>query len=116
MFSARDDTEVRVALYFACGPPAYDRHDVAEHRRVVAEHFAGTGWEVPRPLRRMAAADGVRGTSQALIGACVLAGEPAAADGRHTEAFAAYEREMRGFVDEHQRIGQGMPNGVSSTL
>ncbi|CAM5287544.1 MULTISPECIES: hypothetical protein [Streptomyces] len=116
MFGARDDTEVRVAPHFACGPPAYDRHDVAEHERVVAEHCAGTGWEVPRLLRRTAAADDVRGTSQALIGAYVLAGELAAADGRYTEAFAACEREMRGFVDGHQRIGRGMPSGISSTL
>ncbi|MGW3466134.1 FAD-dependent monooxygenase [Streptomyces olivaceoviridis] len=59
IFSARDNTEVRVALHFASGPLEYDRHDVTEHRRVVAEHFAGTGWEVPRLLREMAAADDV---------------------------------------------------------
>lgn len=47
-----------------------------------------------------------RGTSQALIGAYVLAGEPAAANGDHTVAFAAYEREMRDYVLEHQQLGR----------
>ncbi|MET9647218.1 FAD-dependent monooxygenase [Streptomyces syringium] len=47
-----------------------------------------------------------RGTSQALIGAYVLAGELAAAGGEHTAAFEAYEREMRGYVTEHQQAGR----------
>ncbi|MFJ5774247.1 FAD-dependent monooxygenase [Streptomyces sp. NPDC093094] len=47
-----------------------------------------------------------RGTSQALIGAYVLAGELAASDGDHSTAFAAYEREMRGYVTEHQALGR----------
>ncbi|WP_067830355.1 FAD-dependent monooxygenase [Actinomadura kijaniata] len=46
-----------------------------------------------------------RGASQALIGAYILAGELAAGGG-HAEAFAAYEREMRGFVAEHQQMGR----------
>lgn len=45
------------------------------------------------------------GTSLAIVGAYVLAGELAAAD--HTTAFAAYEREMRGFVDVCQKLAQG---------
>ncbi|MGW6845949.1 FAD-dependent monooxygenase [Streptomyces sp. NPDC054958] len=47
-----------------------------------------------------------RGTSQALIGAYILAGELAASGGDHTAAFAAYEREMRGYVSEHQSVGR----------
>ncbi|GAA1761705.1 FAD-dependent monooxygenase [Nonomuraea bangladeshensis] len=46
------------------------------------------------------------GASQALIGAYVLAGELADASGEHTAAFAVYEREMRGFVAEHQQMGR----------
>ncbi|MEV4833374.1 FAD-dependent monooxygenase [Nonomuraea sp. NPDC049486] len=46
------------------------------------------------------------GASQALIGAYVLAGELAVAGGEHTAAFAAYEREMRGYVAEHQQMGR----------
>jgi 2-polyprenyl-6-methoxyphenol hydroxylase-like FAD-dependent oxidoreductase len=46
-----------------------------------------------------------RGTSQALIGAYILAGELATvAD--HEEAFAAYEQQMRAYIAENQRIGQ----------
>ncbi|MEV0530414.1 FAD-dependent monooxygenase [Kitasatospora sp. NPDC050463] len=47
-----------------------------------------------------------RGTSQALIGAYILAGELAASGGDHLVAFAAYEREMRGYVTEHQTLGR----------
>ncbi|MBT2454013.1 FAD-dependent monooxygenase [Streptomyces sp. ISL-86] len=46
-----------------------------------------------------------QGTSLALVGAYVLAGELAAAKGDHRTAFAAYEREMRHFVEENQKLG-----------
>ncbi|MEV0622305.1 FAD-dependent monooxygenase [Nonomuraea sp. NPDC050404] len=46
-----------------------------------------------------------RGASQALIGAYILAGE-LAVGGDHARAFASYEREMRGFVAEHQHLGR----------
>ncbi|MFF8983798.1 hypothetical protein ACF08E_10445 [Streptomyces globisporus] len=47
-----------------------------------------------------------RGTSQALIGAYVLAGELARADSDHTSAFTAYEKALRPFVTEHQAVGR----------
>jgi 2-polyprenyl-6-methoxyphenol hydroxylase-like FAD-dependent oxidoreductase len=43
------------------------------------------------------------GTSMALVGAYVLAGELAAANGDHGVAFGAYEREMRDYVTASQR-------------
>ncbi|MDL4820965.1 FAD-dependent monooxygenase [Actinomadura opuntiae] len=46
-----------------------------------------------------------QGTSLALVGAYVLAGELAAARGDHRAAFAAYEREMRPFVARNQKLG-----------
>lgn len=46
-----------------------------------------------------------QGTSLALVGAYVLAGELAAAGGDHRTAFAAYEREMRPFATANQRLG-----------
>jgi 2-polyprenyl-6-methoxyphenol hydroxylase-like FAD-dependent oxidoreductase len=46
-------------------------------------------------------------TSMAVIGAYVLAGELAAADGDHTRAFAAYEREMIGFVRQSRTFAAG---------
>ncbi|MGW2327091.1 FAD-dependent monooxygenase [Streptomyces sp. NPDC001700] len=45
-----------------------------------------------------------QGTSMALIGAYVLAGELKAAGGDHTTAFAAYERELRDFVTANQDL------------
>ncbi|WP_371677758.1 FAD-dependent monooxygenase [Streptomyces sp. NBC_01276] len=47
-----------------------------------------------------------RGTSQALMGAYVLAGELAVAAGDHATAFAAYEHLMRPYVAEHQALGR----------
>ncbi|MFI6603994.1 FAD-dependent monooxygenase [Nonomuraea sp. NPDC050536] len=45
-----------------------------------------------------------QGTSLALVGAYVLAGE-IASHARIEDAFAAYEREMRPFVDKNQKLG-----------
>ncbi|MFD6447607.1 FAD-dependent monooxygenase [Promicromonospora sp. NPDC060204] len=46
------------------------------------------------------------GTSLALVGAYVLAGELAAADGDHTRAYPAYARQMREFVDRAQEFAR----------
>jgi 2-polyprenyl-6-methoxyphenol hydroxylase-like FAD-dependent oxidoreductase len=46
-----------------------------------------------------------QGTSLALIGAYVLAGELAAASGDYSRAFAEYERAMRPFVEANQALG-----------
>ena len=46
-----------------------------------------------------------QGTSLALIGAYVLAGELAAASGAHLRAFAEYENVMRPFVEANQALG-----------
>jgi 2-polyprenyl-6-methoxyphenol hydroxylase-like FAD-dependent oxidoreductase len=49
-----------------------------------------------------------QGTSLALVGAYVLAGELAAAgdgDGDHEAGFAAYEQQMRPFVEQNQKLG-----------
>lgn len=51
------------------------------------------------------------GTSMALVGGYVLAGELAAASGDHTVAFAAYERELRDYVAACQRRPPGGLNG-----
>lgn len=47
------------------------------------------------------------GTSLAIVGAYVLAGELASSAGDHVAAFRAYETEMRGFVDACQKLAQG---------
>ncbi len=46
-----------------------------------------------------------QGSSLALVGAYVLAGELAAAGGDHAAAFAAYEQRMRAFVEVNQKLG-----------
>jgi 2-polyprenyl-6-methoxyphenol hydroxylase-like FAD-dependent oxidoreductase len=46
-----------------------------------------------------------QGTSLALIGAYVLAGELAAASGAHQTAFHQYEKEMHPFVELNQALG-----------
>ncbi|MDA2803831.1 FAD-dependent monooxygenase [Nocardiopsis suaedae] len=46
-----------------------------------------------------------QGSVLGLVGAIVLAGELAAADGDHVRAFAAYEAAMRGFVKSSQSVG-----------
>jgi 2-polyprenyl-6-methoxyphenol hydroxylase-like FAD-dependent oxidoreductase len=47
-----------------------------------------------------------QGTSLAMVGAYVLAGELAAANGDHEVAFAAYDRAMATFVEKNQKLGQ----------
>jgi 2-polyprenyl-6-methoxyphenol hydroxylase-like FAD-dependent oxidoreductase len=46
-----------------------------------------------------------QGTSLALVGAYVLAGELAAAAGDHAEGFGNYEAALRGFVEANQKLG-----------
>ncbi|MQY04767.1 FAD-dependent monooxygenase [Actinomadura macrotermitis] len=45
-----------------------------------------------------------QGTSMAMVGAYVLAGELKAAGGDHEKAFAAYESELRGYVTANQEL------------
>jgi 2-polyprenyl-6-methoxyphenol hydroxylase-like FAD-dependent oxidoreductase len=138
-YSARDNTEAKALFYFASEPLKYDRHDAAAQQRIVADAFAGVGWEVPRLLSGIAGStdwyfDSVSqikmpsysigrialagdagycasplsgmGTSLAIVGAYVLAGELAAADGDHVRGFAEYEERMRGFVEACQKQGR----------
>ncbi|MGK4585736.1 FAD-dependent monooxygenase [Kitasatospora sp. HPMI-4] len=53
------------------------------------------------------------GTSLALVGAYVLAGELAAADGDHRAAFRAYDRVMRPYVDQAQELPPGGAKGYA---
>lgn len=132
--TARQD-EAKAMFLFASEPLSYDPRDRAEQERLLAEAYAGEGWEVPRLLEGMAAAPDFyfdslsqvhldrwsrgrvglvgdaaycaspasgQGTSLALVGAYVLAGELAA---DHETAFAAYERELRPFVARNQKLG-----------
>jgi len=45
-----------------------------------------------------------QGTTMAMVGGYVLAGELKAADGDHTTAFTAYEKELRDYVHANQEV------------
>ncbi|MGW0249790.1 FAD-dependent monooxygenase [Nocardia goodfellowii] len=51
------------------------------------------------------------GTSLALVGAYILAGELAAAAGEHTRAYAVYEQKMRLFTDRAQKYARSAGDG-----
>jgi 2-polyprenyl-6-methoxyphenol hydroxylase-like FAD-dependent oxidoreductase len=131
---------MKAGLSFLSEPLAYDRRDLAEQRRLVAERFATSSGPGPALVGAMASADDFyldavlqvdmahwsagrvvllgdagycpspvtgMGTSLALVGAYVLAGELARAAGDHERAFRAYEERMRPYV----RQGQELPPG-----
>jgi 2-polyprenyl-6-methoxyphenol hydroxylase-like FAD-dependent oxidoreductase len=144
LYSARRG-EAQALFLFASPPLDDDRRDTRRQRQVLAEAFAGAGWEAPRLLDAMWAApdfyfDAIcqvrmdrwssgravlvgdagyspspasgQGTSLALVGAYVLAGELATAGGDHRAAFARYEAALRGFVAQNQRLAAGNLNGM----
>ncbi|GAA0360151.1 FAD-dependent monooxygenase [Microbispora corallina] len=148
MYSTRGAADAKALFLFSSPPMAYDRRDVAGQKKLLAEAFAGTGWEVPRLLEAMEDApdfylDSIsqvrmdhwssgrvvllgdaaygpspasgQGTSLALVGAYVLAGSLAAARGDHRAAFAAYERDMRHFAEENQKLAEGNLKGMVLT-
>jgi 2-polyprenyl-6-methoxyphenol hydroxylase-like FAD-dependent oxidoreductase len=136
VYSTRQATNAK-ALFLFAAPLHYDRRDTQQQKQILAETFAGAGWEVPRLLEHMAETpdfyfDSIsqihmaqwsngrvvltgdasygpspasgQGTSLALVGAYVLAGELAAAAGNHRTAFMRYEKEMREYVEQNQRL------------
>ena len=142
----RRPDETKASFGFRSKPLSYDRRDSAAQRRLVAERFAGVGWQVPRLLRAMETSSDflldsmgqVRldrwtrgrvalvgdagycptpltglGTSLALVGAYVLAGELGAADGDHRAAFAGYDRVMRPYVTQAQELPPGGAGGFA---
>jgi 2-polyprenyl-6-methoxyphenol hydroxylase-like FAD-dependent oxidoreductase len=137
--------QAKAGFYFVSPPLDHDRRDIDHQKRLLAEAFAGQGWEVPRLLDAMWEAPdfyfdrisqvhmdrwsagrvalvgdaaygpsplaGV-GTSLALVGAYVLAGELAAADGDHQTAFGEYERALRGYVNKGQGLAKANSTGL----
>jgi len=55
-----------------------------------------------------------QGTSLAIVGAYVLAGELAKAEGDHVKAFRAFEAEMKPFIETNQRLGQQASDRMTS--
>jgi 2-polyprenyl-6-methoxyphenol hydroxylase-like FAD-dependent oxidoreductase len=134
LYSTGPDQRAKAGLVFAATEPSLGR-------AVLAERFAGLGWQVPRLLDALRDAEDVyfdsisqvelprwsagrvallgdaahcpspasgQGTSLALVGAYVLAGELAAAAGRHEEAFDRYETTMRPYVRRNVELGRTM--------
>ncbi|WP_271222664.1 FAD-dependent monooxygenase [Streptosporangium carneum] len=141
VYSARNNTEAKAMFHFGSPPLDYDRRDVGQQKKILAEAFAGNGWETPRLLKAMWDAqdfyfdsisqvrmDGWSrgrtvllgdaaycasplsgmGTGLAMVGAYVLAGELAAADGDHLVGFARYEEAMRDYVAGCQKSADGV--------
>ncbi|MER6570186.1 FAD-dependent monooxygenase [Streptomyces sp. NPDC001093] len=46
-----------VSMVFSSPELSYDRHDIAQQKRILADRYAGLGWEVPRALRDLDAAE-----------------------------------------------------------
>jgi 2-polyprenyl-6-methoxyphenol hydroxylase-like FAD-dependent oxidoreductase len=133
------------AMFNFISPPLdYDRRDTEQQKKILAEAFAGVGWEVPQLLDamwdapdfyfdmiaqvhmecwsrgRVALAGDAGyspspitglGTSLAMVGAYVLAGEIAAADGDHRTAFASYEAKLRSYANQCQKLPPGALRG-----
>jgi 2-polyprenyl-6-methoxyphenol hydroxylase-like FAD-dependent oxidoreductase len=57
MFADDAGGRARAALHFTAEELEYDRHHIGEQRRIVAERFAGEGWEIPRLLTEMRTAE-----------------------------------------------------------
>ncbi|MBZ4324458.1 FAD-dependent monooxygenase [Streptomyces huiliensis] len=142
----RHSGEIKAGLSFRSPPLGVGRRDADAHRALLAERFAGVGWETPYLLRAAREASDfffdsmgqVRldrwsrgrvvllgdagycpspltglGTSLALVGAYVLAGELAAAGGDHRVAFPRYDRVMRPYVDRAQELPPGGAAGFA---
>ncbi|APR76062.1 monooxygenase, FAD-binding protein [Minicystis rosea] len=54
--SAYQNRTLMLAVFFTA-PPAFDHRDVAAQRRLVADAYAGAGWEFPRLVEAMWTAD-----------------------------------------------------------
>ncbi|MEU5190559.1 FAD-dependent monooxygenase [Streptomyces klenkii] len=144
VYSARQNTEARAMLVFRSAELDFNHRDHDRQKNILAERFAGVGWETPRLLARMreapdfyfdsmsqarlgrwsngrvalvgdagycASPQSGQGTSLALVGAYVLAGELANSRGDHRAAFARYERVMRGYVRKNQQLAQNRADG-----
>jgi 2-polyprenyl-6-methoxyphenol hydroxylase-like FAD-dependent oxidoreductase len=53
VFSARHNSEATASFYFSSPALEYDRYDVGQQKRIVAERFKDVDWEVPRLLGAM---------------------------------------------------------------
>jgi 2-polyprenyl-6-methoxyphenol hydroxylase-like FAD-dependent oxidoreductase len=146
---SHDPSLCKAGLAFRSEPVAYDRRNADEQRALLANHFAGAGWQCDALLSAAAEADDFyfdsfaqvhmptisegrvtlvgdagycasplsgMGTSLALVGAYVLAGELGAADCLEAQgiptALTRYEDVMRPYIARCQDL----PNGIDGYL
>jgi 2-polyprenyl-6-methoxyphenol hydroxylase-like FAD-dependent oxidoreductase len=149
MRPSHDPAMCKAGLAFRSEPVAYDRRDAEQQRALLAQHFAGAGWQCDALLSAAAEADDFyfdaflqvhmptisqgrvtlagdagycasplsgMGTSLALVGGYVLAGELGAADSLDAQhikaALQRYEAVMRPYIDRCQDL----PNGIDGYL
>ncbi|MFI5699888.1 FAD-dependent monooxygenase [Streptomyces xanthochromogenes] len=148
VYSVRQNTEARAMLLFDSPELDYDHRDLDQQKSILAERFAGVGWETPRLLESMrdapdfyfdsmsqvhldhwsngrvglvgdagycASPRSGQGTSIAMVGAYVLAGELANHPHDHRAAFTRYQDLMRDYVRNNQRLAQNRAADFSST-
>jgi 2-polyprenyl-6-methoxyphenol hydroxylase-like FAD-dependent oxidoreductase len=137
-------SELKAALWVRSDPLDADRADVEAQKDLVAERFAGAGWEVPWLIAAMRDATDFAfdshaqvhlpawsrgrvvllgdaawcptpltglGTSLALVGAYVLAGE--LANGDLPTALCRYEEVLRAYVTTAQKLPPGGVNAFA---
>ncbi|GAA2268397.1 FAD-dependent monooxygenase [Nonomuraea roseoviolacea subsp. roseoviolacea] len=137
VYATRPDT-AKAQFVFPSPAVLPGRYDRAAQQRILAEAFAGVGWESETLLRAMPHSPDFyftpvsqvrmdhwsagrvvlvgdaayspsplsgQGTSLALVGAYVLAGELSAAAGDHRAAYAGYREAMRSYVDVNVALG-----------
>ncbi|KAA8890198.1 FAD-dependent oxidoreductase [Nocardia colli] len=56
-YSARENTQAKAVFAFESAPIDYDYRNVEQQKRIVADTFADAGWQVPRLLEHLTAAD-----------------------------------------------------------
>jgi len=84
IFSGKDDGEAKASFFFASELLEYDRRDVEQQKKILREHFAEGGWEVPRLMELMKEAPDFYFDSVSQVkmdrwskGRCVLLGDAA---------------------------------------
>lgn len=122
-YSTAGDAGAKAMFLFASEPLAFDHRDREQQQRLLAEAYAGEGWEVPKFLEAMADAPDFYFDSLSqvhmdqwskgrvgLVGDAAYCASPASGQGTSLAlvgayVLAAYERAMRPFVAVNQKLG-----------
>ncbi|ALG11573.1 FAD-dependent monooxygenase [Kibdelosporangium phytohabitans] len=144
IYPVRGNAELRVTLGFVSEPVDYDHRDAEQQKKIMAEHLAGMGWEVPTLLAAMTEApafyfdamaqihmDSWTNGRVALVGDAGYCASPLSGQGTSLALvgayilarqlgedsgghFGAYEQRMRPFVEPNQALATENPAGPPS--